>query len=86
MNVFFARRMITMDNDSFVIINGKFAKKGSIDQSVEPKVNNGVSPDNMKLSQVEFLQKLVDDIIWQWPNENVSVEKTEKCIVWKGAK
>jgi len=75
-----------MDSNEFVIINGKFAKKGSIEQLVEPKVDNSVSPDDMKLSIVEFLQKLVDDIIWQWPNENVYVDKTEKCIFWKGAK
>ena len=70
--------MITLDSDSFVIINGRFTKKGNIDQPVESKVDNGVSPEDMKLSQVEFLQKLVDDIIWQWPDENVSVDKDKK--------
>ena len=84
MNVFFVRRMITLDSDSFVIINGRFTKKSGIEQPVEPKVGNGVSPEDMKLSQVEFLQKLVDDIIWQRPDENVSVDKDKKCIVWSG--
>ena len=75
-----------MDSDSFVIVNGRFAEKSSIEQTVEPKVDNGVSPDDMKLSIVEFLQKLVDDIIWESPDENVYVDNDKKCIVWKGAK
>ena len=41
-------------------------------------------PTEKQLSHIEFLDGLTKDIIWKWPDENVFVDKKNKCIVWNG--
>jgi len=50
-------------------------------QKIIPNDSSG-KLSKKQITHIRFLEKLVQDIIWEWPDENVIVDKKNKCIVW----